>query len=234
MRSNAGRMARLAAALGAHDDGPLTLSGMCAGSQAVTAVTGAAIVLMAAGHLPAATYTSNSAFDPLEDLQFAMGIGPTSEAYESGEPVIETDLAMAPPARWGDFSRTAVESGAYAVFSFPLQLGATRLGALTLYQDHAGALDDGRYADAIVVAGIITRAVLALQAGAVDGALAAELSEGGSDFAEVHQASGMVSVQLGIEIGDALTRVRAQAFADGTTMRYTAGEILARRLRLEP
>lgn len=52
-----------------------------------------------------------------------------------------------------------------AVFSFPLQVGAARLGALSLYQDRPGPLDDDRYADAVVMARVLTRAILAIQAG---------------------------------------------------------------------
>jgi hypothetical protein len=68
----------------------------------------------------------------------------------------------------------------------------------------------------------------------VDGAIAAELSGGELDHTEVHQASGMVSVQLDIGVLDALARLRARAFADDTTVRAVALEVIAGRLRLTP
>lgn len=91
-----------------------------------------------------------------------------------------------------------------AVFSFPLQVGAARLGALSLYQERPGPLDDDRYADVVVMAGVLIRAILGVQAGALDAALGVGLYDIGGDSAGVHQASGMVSAQLDIGVGEAL------------------------------
>lgn len=88
------------------------------------------------------------------------------------------------------------------MFGFPMQVGTVRLGALNLYRDQPGALSADQHADALVVAGVAARAVLSRQAHARQGALAAEL-EAGSDFRfVVHQASGMVSAQLEVSVGE--------------------------------
>lgn len=108
-----------------------------------------------------------------------------------------------------------------AVFSFPLQVGAARLVALSLYQERPGPLDGDRYADAVVMARVLTRAILGVQAGALDAALGIGLYDS-VDSAGVHQAPGMVSAQLDIGAGEALTRLRARAFADGTTVGLVA------------
>lgn len=82
------------------------------------------------------------------------------------------------------------------------------------------------------MAGVVTRAILGIQAGALDGALPGGLSDGEVELPEVHQASGIVSVQLAVGVGEALARLRARAFADGTTVGLVATEIVARRLHL--
>ncbi len=102
-----------------------------------------------------------------------------------------------------------------------------------MYQERPGPLDDDRYADVVVMAGVLTRAILGVQAGALDAALGVGLYDIGGDSAEVHQASGMVSAQLDIGVGEALTRLRARAVADGTTVGLIAAEVVARRVRLE-
>ena len=51
--------------------------------------------------------------------------------------------------------------------------------------------------------------------------------------AEVHQAQGMVMVDLGVDLTDALIRMRAHAFARGIPLVELAREILA-GLRLAP
>ncbi|MGW1995320.1 ANTAR domain-containing protein [Embleya sp. NPDC001921] len=60
------------------------------------------------------------------------------------------------------------------------------------------------------------------------------LAEGrGLHFAEVHQATGMLSAQLGITPAQALVRLRAHAFGHDTPLLDTARDVLRRRLRLD-
>ncbi len=90
----------------------------------------------------------------------------------------------------------------------------------------------GGHTDAAVVAGVVARSILDLQAGAGDGTLAAGLADGHVDLARVHQASGMVSVQLHVGVGEALSRLRAHAFASGTSVQHVARDVTDRKLRL--
>ncbi|HEX8766722.1 MAG TPA: ANTAR domain-containing protein, partial [Jatrophihabitans sp.] len=49
---------------------------------------------------------------------------------------------------------------------------------------------------------------------------------------EIFQAQGMVKVQLGIDLGQAMVRLRAYAFAADSTLADVAREVVARRLVL--
>ena len=51
-------------------------------------------------------------------------------------------------------------------------------------------------------------------------------------IAEVRQAAGVTAVQLGIDVDDALIRIRAHANAISKTVAHVSQEILAHRLRL--
>ena len=115
------------------------------------------------------------------------------------------------------------------MFGFPLQVGSVRLGALNLYRDQPGPLTDEQHADALVLADLVAQSVLVLQASAQPGALAAELEVGGDFQYTVHQASGMVSVQLGASIGQALIRLRAYAFSNGIPLNEAAESVIAGR-----
>ena len=64
------------------------------------------------------------------------------------------------------------------------------------------------------------------------GVLADGLEDAVAYRAEIHQASGMVSIQLRIPVAEALVRVRAHAFANGLPVGIVAADIVARRLRL--
>ena len=207
--------------------------GLCTACAEVLAVSGAGLVLMDDDGGPLATYTSSAETAHLEELQFMVGVGPGFDAYRQGVPIIQSDLVARPPAGWLGFTGPAVEAGTRAVFAFPLQVGAARLGALTLYQDRAGPLGDDTYADSLVMAEIVTLAFLAMQSGLPDGVLADELRDGGGYRAEIHQASGMVSVQLDINVGEALVRLRARAMADNTTVAHLAARVISRQLQFK-
>ena len=120
-----------------------------------------------------------------------------------------------------------------AVFGFPLQVGAVRLGALNLYRDQSGPLTDEQRADALVMADIAAQAVLVLQAKAPPGMLAEEL-EASADFQYVvHQATGMVAAQLDVTVVQALIRLRAHAFGNELHLADVARDVVDRRLRFD-
>ena len=145
----------------------------------------------------------------------------------------EPDLADPVTRRWIAFAPPALEAGVRAVFGFPLRVGTVRLGALNLYRDRSGPLSDDQHADALVMADVTARWVLEAQAGASPGAVAGEL-EVGSDFHfAVHNAAGMVSVQAGISVTEALIRLRAFAFSQDRLLADVAQDVIDRRLRLE-
>lgn len=93
-------------------------------------------------------------------------------------------------------------------------------------------MTDDQYADSLVLAGVAARALLAMQAHAVPGTLSTELEEGANFRFAVHQASGMVAVQLGVSVGEALARLRAYAFGNDLLLSDVAEAIVARKLRL--
>jgi hypothetical protein len=226
-----GRLARIVAQLDAgrpEGPGPMRL---CEGCADIMAMTGAGIMLMSGDEPRGSVCSSNPVSALIEDLQFTLGEGPCVDAYHQDRPVLEPDLARAGEARWLVFTPQALDAGARAVFGFPLRVGAIRFGALNLYRDHAGALGDEQHADALVLAGVAARSVLSMQGVALPGALGAEL-EAGADFRfVVHQASGMVSVQLDVTVGEALIRLRAYAFAHDCPLTAVAEDVVARRLR---
>jgi GAF domain-containing protein len=146
--------------------------------------------------------------------------------------VTEPDLADPVTGRWLAFSPPALQAGVRAVFGFPLRVGAVRLGALNLYRDGPGPLSGDQHADALVVAGLAARWVLEAQAGAASGAVAGELEIGADFHYVVHNAAGIVSVQEGISVTEALIRLRAYAFSSERLLADVAQDVVARRLRL--
>ncbi len=197
-------------------------------------MSGAGIMLMS-GDVPRGSLcTTNAVSDLIEQLQYVLGEGPCVDAYHQDRPVLEPDLAHAQQVRWPAFTSQAAEAGARAVFGFPLQVGSVRLGAVNLYRAQPGPLTDDQHADALVLADVVAQSVLVLQADAPPGVLAAELEAGADFHYRVHQASGMVSVQLGASVGQALIRLRAYAFSNGLPLVDVAEQVITRTLRFAP
>jgi len=206
---------------------------LCDVSVEVTGLSGAGILLMS-GDLPQGSVcASNSVSALVERLQFELGEGPCVDAYQQDRPVLEPDLAAPVTPRWLAFTPPAVEAGVRAIFGFPLEVGAVRLGALNLYSDRTGSLTDDQHADALVLAGVAAQTVMMMQANAPPGRLAAELEAAGDFQYVVHQASGMVAAQLEVSVGMALMRLRGHAFGNDRPLTEVADDVVARRLRFD-
>ena len=206
---------------------------LCRACPPIVGVNGAGVMLMS-GDIPRGSLCSTDEVSQLiEELQYTLGEGPCVDAYQQDQVVAEPDLAGPVTRRWPAFTPPAVRAGARAVFGFPLRAGTVRLGALNLYRDWPGPLTGDQHADALVVADVAARWVLEAQAGEAAPDTVAEELEAGADFHfAVHNAAGMVSVQEGISVTEALIRLRAFAFSSDRLLADVAEDVIARRLRL--
>jgi hypothetical protein len=196
-------------------------------------MTGAGIMLMS-GDVPGGSVcTSDDVSALIAQLQDTLGEGPCVDAYHHDLPVLEPNLQHPKTHRWPAFSGPALDAGARAVFAFPLRVGAVRLGALSLYFHRTASLTDDQHSDALVMADVAAQAIILLQANAPPGKLTAALEEGADFQYVVHQAAGMVAVQLGVGVGEALVRLRAYAFGNHRGLPEVAKAVVARTLRFD-
>ena len=203
---------------------------VCAAAAEALAAPGVAVSLVVDGPVLQPVAATAAGVAP-EALQADLGEGPAWDAHRDGTPCLAPDLATDP--NWPALAQAAVASGVGALFSFPLRTGQVRLGALSLYRPDAGDLQDDEHADALLFAGLARDVCLGLQAGRGNGELDAMLAVGARANAEVHQAAGMTSVQLGVDLGQALAVLRARAYADGRALHDLATDVVARRVRLD-
>ena len=224
----------LAAMADLDGESPSALDRLCGAAVALLALRGAGISLMVGGELRGTAGVSGSGVQAVHELQFELGEGPCVDAWAGMVPVLESNLARPRMVRWPAFAPGAVAAGVGAVFAFPLYLGAIRIGVLVLYRDHPSALDSDEVAYGLVLADLATWVILGLQSGAPPDALHELLAAEPPHWAEVHQATGILSVQLGVGLDEAFVRLRAHAFAEGRPMRDIAQDVVAHRLRLEP
>jgi hypothetical protein len=186
---------------------------------------------------------SDATSEAIEELQFIVGEGPCLDAFASRRPVLTSNLAGEAMTRWPGYSPTAHDRGVRAVFAFPLQMGAARLGALDVYRDRPGALSTRALHLSLTFAEVAMTALLDAQedrggadhpiSGGLGELLDDTLDDTLDDRAELWQAQGMVMMQLGVSMPEAMARLRAHAYATDCRLIDVAGDIVARKLRLE-
>jgi hypothetical protein len=120
-----------------------------------------------------------------------------------------------------------------AVFAFPLQVGAARLGMMDVFRGETGTLTADDLAMALTFAEVAVMTLLDGQERAQPGADGDGLGGVLGSRTETFQAQGMVMVQVGSNLTDAMARMRAHAFAENRSLRDVAADIVARRFRFE-
>ncbi|WP_223189147.1 ANTAR domain-containing protein [Streptomyces sp. TRM68416] len=173
-----------------------------------------------------------------EELQFTLGEGPGPDAIRTGSPVLEPDLDRVRPERWPTLLPAARELGVHGVCCFPLGIGAIRVGVLTVLCDGDRRLGEQQYADATALTAALTGALLNKRPGDgpngdVPGLGVLPQWPSGLHRPAVHQATGMISVQLGVSMEEALLRLRAHAYAGERPLGEVAADVVARRLRFD-
>ncbi|MEU4704408.1 ANTAR domain-containing protein [Nonomuraea dietziae] len=235
-----GREARAARAwasiIGCADGTPVTAGHVCRIARVAVGVDGVSLSLSTGADSQSLVFATDEVARQVAELQFTLGEGPGVEAWSYGGTCLAADLSSpATGARWPWFAPATVQAGARAVFAFPLQAGAIRLGTLDLYRAQSGPLTAEQLADALTFAAAALGVMLHTahpQAGP-----AQEVQPfGGMDEsrAEVYQATGMIAVQLDASLAEALLRLRAHAFAEGVGVAEIARLVVARNLRFDP
>lgn len=225
------RLERILAALTSSGEEKVSARRLCESASTVLGVTGSGLMLMAGDVAYGSLCTTDEVSELIEELQYSLGEGPCVDAYNHDRVIAEPDLADPAVTRWAAFAPPALRVGVRAVFAFPLRVGAVRLGALDLYENRPGHLTDDQHADALVIADVVATWILETQARAPFRTVAPALDADADFHLVVHNAAGMVSVQLGIGVTEAMLRLRAYAFGHERPLTSVAEDVVARRLR---
>jgi diguanylate cyclase (GGDEF)-like protein len=103
-------------------------------------ITGAGVTLISETTNPHFVAASDESAMRFEELQTVLDEGPCIAAYRTGKAVSIADLSK--EKRFPVFINQARDAGLAAAFTFPLHHGASRLGALDLYRNTPGDLDE--------------------------------------------------------------------------------------------
>ena len=209
------------------------LQRLCGAAVHALSASGVGLSVMAANGIRGITAASDPVSERIEELQFLLGEGPCIDAFATRRPVLVPDLADGAMNRWPVYAPAVHADGVRAVFAFPLQVGAALLGVLDVFRARPGSLTGEELRQALTFADVAVTTLLDGQQSAQAGASADGVDEAILSKAEVYQAQGMVMVQLGVTLGEALARMRAHAFAHNRRLDQVARDVLARRLRFD-
>jgi hypothetical protein len=230
-----GQVAAHAAAQGHR----VSVADVCAVAVSSAQLSGGWVVAARGGDPDFVMCVTDPVGEQLAELQLMLGEGPCHDVLASAAPVLAADLDDAETGRrWPAFIPAARELGAGAVFAFPLIVGAIRAGVLGLYRGSPGPLSDRQLGDLLILADAATVMLLGSanggnQDGDGDGAwLDGQARDLAVHRAEIDQANGMLTVQLGVPTAAAFARLRAYAYSQDRRLADVAGDIVARRLRL--
>ncbi|MFC4591519.1 GAF and ANTAR domain-containing protein [Sphaerisporangium corydalis] len=181
-----------------------------------------------------------------------LGEGPAITALTDQRPILVPDLAEADALRrWPLLAPAALETGAQALFALPMMLGAISVGVLEISRADAGWLSPEDLADALTFADIALLVHIqhnadqepdgtpATHGSRIDDTVIDGVPVDGPHrdygtverWAQVHQATGIIAVQAGVDLRTAFLRLRAHAFAVDRSLRQVAADVIARRLR---
>jgi len=209
---------------------PLSIAVACQAAVQVLSAEGITAAAIAPGDVHVPVFATSDLGRRLEELQSTLGEGPGLQSYADGAPVLTSDLAPG-DRRWPLFASGAAELGVRAVFAFPLRSGTIPIGVFEVHRRKSGAMTPVELGDALVLADVVS--ILLLAPEPYDGRDFIDDVISSDHHAEVYQATGMVSVHLGVSLADALARLRGYAFAHSQPISVVAREIVLGRLRID-
>ena len=209
---------------------------LCRAALAIAGLAGltsGCVARVVDGRPRAVLWASDERARYLDDLQVVLGEGPGIAALAEGGPVMVSDLSEHWRKGWLNFDGAATELGVRAICAFPLQIGAVRVGVLTLHGIEPAALGAAELRRVFAVCNDLSVALLATGAGSddwtqvLDAALARPL-------AITAQAAGMAMVQLKSTITEAMVRLCAYSFSEDRSLEEVSRSVVERTFRFEP
>jgi hypothetical protein len=193
-------------------------------------ISGASIAVFDRDGHQSTIWASNSVAGELEALQFDLGEGPHWLTLATAEPVMINDVRGDSHQRWPAFGEAVQRLDVGAMFAFPVCLGAVTIGVVDLYKKNAGTLSQRDYAFAITLSGRVAKRAIR---DAVRGAYDEDSGIDGGPAAmrrELHQATGVVLVHLGVTATEAFFILRGYAYSHGLTLLSVAHDVLNGRI----
>lgn len=168
----------------------------------------------------------------LELFQLQRDQGPCLDCYSSGAAVVVPDMA-AEQERWPQFSRAALDAGFKSVHAVPMKLRGNILGALNLFGESVGRLEDSDLDLAQALAHVACVAIVNEKSASDHVTVNSQLQHALTSRIVLEQAKGVIAYAGGLEIDDAFVVLRGYARHHGRKISEVAHEVVNREIRGE-
>jgi hypothetical protein len=157
--------------------------------------------------------------------------GPCLDAYTSGRPVQYADLRDG-GSPWPKFATAALDGGYLSVQALPMRLRDTTLGAVNLFSQNTGPVDDDTLVLGQALADAATIGILHQRALAQQELVTEQLQSALNSRILIEQAQGYVSHSLSITVDEAFEVLRTHSRSANRRMTDVAADVVTGRLRL--
>jgi hypothetical protein len=216
--SHAKRLAAIAGSAERHH----ALPGLMASVAEAANADSASVTLFGSGLVETLTVASDSTAKAAQTIEFTLGEGPARDTMTQRRAVVASGSYLC--SRWPSYGPAVQRLGIHCVATVPVQLTSEPLGVLTLFDPYQHNDPDELRLVAQTVAMLLLPGE---EPGCADSDIAGGVLLAEADHrAVIHQAAGVVSVWQGGSIDDALTLIRARAFAEDRSIESIALDIV--------
>lgn len=187
----------------------------------------AGILLVDAGGSLRVLAASNEEARSLELLELQSHEGPSLDAFRAGRIVSARDLP-AETVRWPRLARAAAALGIREVHSLPLRLRDRTIGALNLFLEDGGRLDDEDLLLAEILASAAALGILTRRRIREGAELAEQLQSALDSRVVIEQAKGILAVRADVDLSRSFDLLRRQARHERRPLRDVALDVVAR------
>jgi GAF domain-containing protein len=165
----------------------------------------------------------------IEALQLREHEGPCMQCYATGEVVTIHDIRELGD-RWQKFSELALEQGFLSVHAVPLRLRGRTIGALNLFRETAGALNDDDAAIAQALADVSTIGIMQERLIREQTVISDQLQRALDARVVIEQAKGVLAQSHRIPVDDAFVRLRNYARVNDARLVDVASKVVRRQI----
>lgn len=188
-------------------------------------VATAGVMLVSPGGDLRVVASSSEAMRVVELFELQAEEGPCPDCYRTGEPVMQADLSKI-GGRWPNFGPVAWEAGFRSVQAVPMRLRGNVIGALNLFRDHTGEVDEETVLAGRALADVATIAILQHRAASEAQRLNEQLDHALNSRVVIEQAKGMVAERSGLDMGQSFARLRSYARNHNRRLADVAGAVV--------